>query len=265
MRIAYNHAPDLVYWKLDSYADFDGEQRVKVKQSIAQWMHWHRSTQLPDYIALMASHRRELQGNVTPQAVCAVFDRARERVDRGWVQLLPAATDVVMTLKPAQLDHIEKKVAQVNEETRKDFLQDSREERRKAMVKRTVTNAERLYGNLGPAQRQVIEAGVADSPYDADIWFAERQALQQEALTITRKLLTDRVTAAQGQAAYRTLVEHMRRPSSPEYAAYDQKLQQYNCGFWAAIHNSTTPQQRRHASERMERWATDFQLLIDDE
>jgi hypothetical protein len=265
MRIAYNHAPDLVYWKLDSYADFDSEQKTKVKQAIVQWMHWHRTTQLPDYVALMASHRHELQGNVTPAAVCSLFERGRERVDRGWTQVLPSVAEIALTLKPAQLDHIEKKYAKVNEETRKDYLQESPDERHRAVVKRAINSAEKLYGDLGPAQREVIDAGVADSPQDADLWFAERQARQQEILATTRRLIAEHATRAQALTAYKQLVADMRRSPNAAYAAQEEKVQQYNCGFWAAIHNSTTPQQRRHASERLERWATDFQLLIDEQ
>jgi len=264
MRIAYNHAPDLAYWKLDSYADFNGEQKPRVKQAITQWMHWHRTTQLPDYVALMALHRQELQGPVTPAAVCALFDRGRERVQRAWTQVLPSVVDIALTLQPAQLDHIERKMVKADEDVRKDFVQESTEARHRAYVKRAITSAERLYGDLGPAQRSVIESGVAQSPRDAEMWFAERQQRQRDALTTTRRLIGERATHEQALAAYKQLVADYRRSPDSEVATQEQRVQQYNCGFWAAVHNSTTPQQRRHASERIERWATDFQLLIDE-
>jgi hypothetical protein len=264
MRIAYNHAPDLVYWKLDSYADFDNEQKVKVKQAIAQWMRWHRTTQLPDYVTLMATHRHDLQGTVTPAQVCSLFERGRERVQRGWIQVLPSVADIALTLKPTQLDRIEKRYAKANEEVRKDHLQESPEERHKMIVKRTMSSAEKLYGDLGPAQRAVIEAGVADSPHDPDRWFAEREARQRDTITVTRRLIAEHASREQALTAYKQLVAELRQSPDPAYAALEQRVRDYNCSFWAAIHNSTTPAQRRHAAERLERWATDFQLLIDE-
>lgn len=265
MRIAYNHAPDLVYWKLDSYANFDADQKPRVKQAITQWMKWHRTTQLPDYVALLGAHRAEMQRPITPAAVCSLLDRGRERVERGWMEVLPAVADISLTLKPDQLRRIEAKIANANEEARAEQLPASPEERLKARVKRTTESAEKLYGRLGPEQRAVVEAGVAKSPLDLDLWFAEREERQQDALKTTRKLIADGATPAQALTAYKKLVAELRNSPNPAAAAQDQRVHEYNCGFWAAIHNSTTPLQRRHAGERLERWATDFQLLIDEQ
>jgi hypothetical protein len=265
MRIAYNHAPDLVYWKLDSYADFDASQKAKVKHAIDQWMRWHRTTELPEYVRLLATHRGDLAGPVTPAAVCALLDRGRERVDRGWARVLPAVADIAMTLKPGQLDRIEARYASSNEDVRRDHLQDSPDERRQARVKWTVESAEKLYGRLGKEQRAVVEAGVDASPLDSESWFAEREERQRNTLSITRQLIAEGAPRDRVLAAYKKLVADLRHSPNPAYASQQHRVHEYTCEFWARIHNSTTPAQRRHASERFERWATDFQLLIDEQ
>ena len=44
-------APDLVYWWLDRYIDFNDTQTPRVHEAIKQWFAWHRRSQLPDYAA----------------------------------------------------------------------------------------------------------------------------------------------------------------------------------------------------------------------
>ena len=55
VRVGYNQAPTLAWWWLDGYMDFDATQAPKVKDTLAQWFAWHRSTQLPDYADLLAA------------------------------------------------------------------------------------------------------------------------------------------------------------------------------------------------------------------
>ena len=53
VRFGYNQAPELVYWWLDGYADFDDPQSRRVRDMLGQWFGWHRRTQLPDYANLL--------------------------------------------------------------------------------------------------------------------------------------------------------------------------------------------------------------------
>lgn len=263
MRLAYNHAPQYVYWKLDSYVDFDSEQKPRVKQAIAEWMDWHRRTQLPDYVTLIAAHRSEVQGTMTPGAVCALMDRARERIDKGWMQILPVAADIALTLKPSQIEHIERKYAEADEEFVREHLQESPAERRKARVKRSTESAEKLYGRLHAEQRAVVEKGVAGSPMNPELWLAEKQERQRELAATLRRLIAQRATHQQAVIAFNEYMTRLRKSPNPERAENEKLVDQYNCGMWADVHNATTPAQRRHAEERLERWATDFQLLVD--
>jgi hypothetical protein len=264
MRLAYNHAPDYVYWKLDGFVDFNAEQKPRVKQAITDWMNWHRRTQLPDYARLIAAHRAEVRGEMAPAAVCALMDRARERIDKGWVQVIPAVADIALTLQPKQIEHIEKRYASVNDDYHRDHLQPTPAERQKAMAKRATDSAEKLYGRLHAAQLAVIEKGVAASPLNADLWSAELEDRQREGIATIRRLIAENATHDQAVAAFKSLVTRFRRSPLPEHAENERRVEAYNCGFWAAIHNSTTPAQRTHAAERLERWATDFQLLSDE-
>jgi hypothetical protein len=81
MRLAYNQAPDLGYWWLDKYIDFNDEQTPRVRDAIASWFRWNRSTQLPDYAQwldkLSGTSRSAMRRSTTttPTTTCSPIRR----------------------------------------------------------------------------------------------------------------------------------------------------------------------------------------------
>ena len=53
VRVVYSQAPELAYWYLDSYVDFNGEQSLQVRAGLKKVQTWHRQTQLPAYIDIL--------------------------------------------------------------------------------------------------------------------------------------------------------------------------------------------------------------------
>lgn len=261
IRFGYNQAPDLLFWWLDGYADFDDAQSLRVRDGLAQWFAWHRRTQLPDYAGLLVRAQGELPADTTPQRVCRWWDELRQRGERAAEQALPYAAEVMPTLKPAQIQHIERRYARINEEFRDDFLDKDPVRRQERSVKRAVERAEFLYGSLDAAQRTLVARLVADSPFDADAWYAERLQRQQEALQMLRRLSTENAPRDTALATLRAYGERMARSPREAYRRYQEKLETYNCGFAASLHNATTPAQRQAAVTRLKGWEADFRAL----
>lgn len=261
IRFGYNQAPDLLFWWLDGYADFDDAQSLRVRDGLAQWFAWHRRTQLPDYAGLLVRAQAELPADTTPQRVCRWWDELRQRGERAAEQALPYAAEVMPTLKPAQIQHIERRYARINGEFRDDFLDKDPVRRQERSVQRAVERAEFLYGSLDAAQRALVARMVADSPFDADAWYAERLQRQQEALQMLRRLGTENAPRDTALATLRAYGERMARSPREPYRRYLEKLETYNCGFAASLHNATTPAQRQVAVAKLKGWEADFRAL----
>lgn len=261
VRFGYNQAPELAYWWLDGYADFDDAQSLRVRDSLAQWFVWHRRTQLPDYAALLARAQAELAADTTPQRVCRWWDELRQRGERAAEQALPYAAEVMSTLKPAQLRHIERRYARGNEEFRSDFLDKDPARRLERSVDRAVERAEILYGSLEAPQRALVARLVAASPFDPDAWYEERLQRQQEALQMMRLLSGENASRDTALATLRAYAERMARSPREPYRRYQEKLETYNCGFVASLHNATTAAQRQAALARLKGWEADFRAL----
>jgi hypothetical protein len=265
VRVGYSQAPTLAWWWLDGYMDFNAEQEARVKEALNQWFAWHRTTQLPDYANLLAAAQVQVMQPATPAQVCRWADDLRARIAVAFAQGVPMAADLLPSLKAEQLAHLERKYRKSNQEFEEDFLQPQADERLKASVKRGIDRTEMLYGRLDERQRQLIAAGVAASPFDAAAWFAERQRVQIETLQTLARLSAGGAARADRDsnlAGLQALAARVQRTQDGDYRAYQQRLSEYNCAFFAQVHNSTTPAQRQTARAKLKGWEDDLRALV---
>lgn len=261
LRIGYSQAPDLVYWWLDGYVDFSSAQTPRVREALGQWFAWHRRTQLPDYAAQLARAQAEVLADTTPARVCEWQAQAIRRAQTAFERAVPAGADILLTITPQQIQHIERRYAKANDEYRNDYLQPDPAQRAEAAVKRTVERIESLYGAVDDAQRDRIAAALARSPFDPELWFAERRQRQQETLQMLRALTGEGAGREQAQAALRTFAERLQRSPRENYRRYAQRLNEFNCAFAATFHNATSAAQRRRAADKLAGWESDLRAL----
>ena len=260
--LAYNNGPQLAWWWVDGYFDFNREQAPAVKQGLDQLFDWHRSTQIVLYLPFLGAAQAQITEPTTAALACRWQDQGRELLEPTLQRLLSSAADVLPSLGEPQFKHLETRYAKVLDEMRDDFLQPDLVERNKKSVKRALERAERLYGRLDEPQRRVVTAGVAASPFNPELWWQERQRRQRDTVQTLRRLVTDKAERDQRLAALRTLVARLERSPDPAYRAYQIKLADYNCAFAAQVHNATTPAQRKQARETLKDWETDLRQLM---
>lgn len=262
IRLAYSNGSQLTWWWIDGYVDFSSEQSPRVKEAIERWFDWHRSTQLPDVAALLVTMQAQVLDNTTPSQVCRWQQQVRDLVEPSLERALQLAADQVPGLGEAQWRHIERSFAKKNAEARRDFLQPRPDDRQKAAFKRALERAETLYGDLDDAQRKVITAGLAASPFDPQAWLAEREKRQRETVQTLRRLGAERADRDRILASLRVLAERAEISPEPDYRSYQQRLADYNCAFAAQVHNATTPAQRKQAREKLKGWEDDARSLM---
>ncbi len=261
VRFGYNQAPELVFWWLDGYADFDDAQARRTRDRLEQWFAWHRRTQLPDYAELLVRARADVLADTSPDRVCRWWAELRRRGERAVDEMLPYAAELIPTLTARQLAHVEQRYARLNEEFRSDFLNPDPAKRRERAVERTLDRVEILYGPLDDAQRALVESLLEASPFDAETWHAERLQRQQETLQMLRRLSGESASRDAALAALRAQVERVSRSPREGYRRYQERLQTYNCSFVASLHNSTTLAQRQAAAAKLKGWETDLRAL----
>jgi hypothetical protein len=264
LRIGYSQAPELLYWYLDGYVDFNAAQTPRVREALEQWLAWHRQTQLPDYATQLARMQTEVLADTTAARVCEWQGEVIRRADLAFDRAVPAVADFMLTLTPQQIQHVERRNAKANDEFRDDYLQADPRKRAEATLRRTIDRAESLYGKLTDAQRARLAEALPKSPFDPDVWLAERRLRQQDALSVMRKLGGGDVGRDPAQAALRAYAQRVQTSPRESYRRYAERLSEFNCMFAASMHNGTTAAQRRTAAQKLAGWEADLRALVAD-
>ena len=263
LRVGYSQAPDLIYWWLDRYVDFDGDQTPKVREALAQWFAWHRRTQLPEYADLLVRAQKEVLVDTTPARVCEWQREVIKRARIAYERAEPAAAEIVLTITTEQVAHLEKRYAKNNDEFRDEYLQADPARRARKNLERLLERAEMLYGRLEDAQRSRIGEQLARSPFDPEAWLAERQQRQQDALRLLRSMGADGTMGREQAArALRGYADRIERSPRDAYRRYSERLTEFNCTVAANLHNSTTPGQRRTAARKLASWEGDLRAIV---
>ncbi|WP_431094966.1 DUF6279 family lipoprotein [Polaromonas aquatica] len=261
MKIAYNQAPELVYWHLDSHFDFTDAQTPQVKADLAKLQAWHRQTQLPAYIETLQKLRQQMPSEMDAASACALYADVRSKLIAVSNHMEPAVVALVGTLNPDQLVTLERRFAKGNTEYREDFLDGSPKTRRDKRYKQAVKRAEMLYGDLDEKQLAVIGHRIDNSHFSAPVSYREKLRRQQDALQTLRSLVAGQATPEKTQAAMKELFERSLNSPDAAYRDYMDKLTQDACTSFAELHNSTTPAQRARAVETLLRYEQDFRTL----
>jgi hypothetical protein len=261
IRVAYNQAPDLVYWYLDGYVDFNERQSPRVREELAKLFAWHRANELPKTAALLQKIQSQAPGEINSEQACKSFDEVRSLVDAITERALPAIAEMSLTLTPEQFEALQAKHKKGNEAFLKDFVRGSAKERLDKRIKNAVERSERFYGNLGDAQLAAIRRSIDKSGFDANRSFAERIRRQGDLLQMLRKLQADNATAPQAQAAWRAYIQRSFNSPDATYRAYAQRLIQEGCQSFAEVHNSTTAEQRVKMAQTLKGYEDDVRVL----
>ena len=262
VRLGYSQAPELGYWWLDSYFDFNEAQTTRVRADLAALHAWHRSNELPIYLGLLDKLQRMTPGNVTPDQLCELYNEFLPRLNAAADQAEPTLTAVTLLLKPEQLAQLARQLDKRNETWREDWLDGTPGERRARHVKRLVDRAESLYGRLDATQRATVREAVAASQYDAEMSYRESQRRHTDTLQTLRLIQSGGLGAERNRLEARGLLDRAVNSPDPIYRSQQIKLLQENCRTYAALHNSTSPSQRAKALETLKGYEADLRSLM---
>jgi len=262
IQLAYNNLPTVSYWWLDGYLDFDGAQTPKVRDELARLLAWHRQNELPRIASLLKEAETMAPGEVTPEQVCAMSDRIRERLLAVTERAEPAGTELALSLSEAQLQQLERKYAKNNAEYRKDWLDRTPAQVHEKRYDQFLERTEDFYGRLTNEQRELLKQQVAQSVFDPKPADAERRKRQQEALRLLRGFLANKTPPAEAQAALHDYIQRIAEPPPGPWRDQQRALLQEGCRNTAAMHNGTSASQRAQAVRRLQAYQDDLRQLV---
>ncbi|RZI79867.1 MAG: hypothetical protein EOP38_24190 [Rubrivivax sp.] len=264
VRLAYNQAGNLAYWQLNRAFDLNPTQVTQVKDGLNEFFKWHRQAELPVYGQLLNRAAKEAQGSITPELACErrlEFERVgRRSMDHA----VPFLAELVRSLSPAQIRHLQAFFDDSNEDFRDDYLPSDPEDRQEAAAKFVIKWTEFFYGRLSKAQREQLAKGVAEQPMTAQDVDDERVRVQQEFLQIARRVTGDKLTQAQTEQLLRAMIQQGFEPSTEPRRGKLASWISSGCALTAVTHNGTSAEQRNKVSETLTNWEKDLKILASD-
>jgi hypothetical protein len=258
IRLAYGQAPSLTYWWVDDFVDLTDGQSTALRQDIDGFFAWHRNQELPLYMARLKRWEAMASQDITGEQSCQQFDEVRAAYQRGVERSIEPLTRLAIGLKADQLRHLERHYAKSNQKFADDWLTDGVEAQKRRQFDRALGRYETLYGDLNPSQRALLTARTGSGAFDPQRVQTERQRRQTDLLETLRQAQTQPTEAANLLRQW-----HARVLASPNpgYATYAKALIRQGCDQFAALHNSTSPQQRAHAIGVLKDYEADLLAL----
>ncbi len=266
IRFTYNHGDTLAYWWLNAYLDLDSDQSSWVKKDIDQLFHWHRQTQLNDYIHLLSNGQRQLAGNPTQADLMGDYRDIKARSELLAIKALPELTDLARSVRPEQIAQMEKKFNANNDTYRHKFLSGDAEKQQKVRYKKAMEQLELWFGSFSHDQEAVLRKASDARPLNNAIWLDERMLRQKKILAVLRKVQQEKLGKDATMALLRDLIKDIfGRFDAPERKSF---FDAYIDGTIQMILTATriaTPEQKAHAQKRMQGWIDDFKILAADQ
>lgn len=259
--LGYNSLPLLTFGWLDGYIDLDDTQALRVREDLARLHHWHRASELPRYAALLQQMETLAPNELTAAQACTVYETGRRHVLALAEQAEPMIVSTALSLLPAQLDHLARRLQRRDEEWRRDWVERSPAQRQDKRLTQTAERLERLYGRLEPLQREALREQLARSVFDPQRVLAERRRRQADLLETLRRLQAPGLALTEARQLWRGFMARVQHSPDAAWQRHAQALTQEQCALYAAVHAAASPAQREAAAGRLRSWRQDLASL----
>lgn len=262
IRLGYGNADSLARWWIDQYLDLSPEQDALSRERLAKLFAWHRTTQLPDYVALLRQGKTFAAGQPTANDALALSDNIIRRVRVLAEQATPDVADLMATLTPAQIDRMAARFAEKNVDLAKEMrLADGEAAQNKERYKRVLERAEYWLGDFSNEQEASLRRMIEGKDPGGQFWFDERLRRQRELLDLMRLVQRERPPRDRIIALLRDYAARFDLPADPARLARALAMRRASAELTVAILAMATPAQRDHARQKFDDLIHDFTEL----
>lgn len=261
IRVGYNYADNLLHYQVDDYLDLTSEQSQLVRSRSASLLDWHRSTQLREYAKVIDNARASLAGSVTADDVLQFNTAVNAGLAVIGERAAPDLAQLALTLTPAQLDRLNRKLGSDTSKARRELVQFAGKETVDDRVKKYAERVDDWFGTVSREQLALIRSTLAGRPNNALWWIGERELRQQELVALLRRIATEQPRESVATGWLREYFQRLSLPPEAERRAKIEEFRRANAALIAALINNASSEQRAHLSARLGGYAEDFVAL----
>lgn len=252
-QLVYDNGATLLRWRATSYLDVHGRQAEALERHIDAFLGWHRATALPQYVRIADLCARKIERGLGRADVEWGYDVFRAQLAESLRVASREIAPMLDTLSPAQIAHLEQRVAEDNARFAEEHLDGDEVARRARRMERNLIRLEEWFGPLTAQQRAAVQRYTRTAPLTAELRLRDRRRRQAALLSIVR------THAAQRRLADWAVGWDQGR--EPAYAAASRAHREAYYDMLLAIDRTLSAEQRNFATARFRQFAQEFQLL----
>lgn len=261
LQLAYNYAPGLIAYRMNTYLNLDESQQALLDQELATFAAWHDQA-LPRYTTTLNQWATRLASSQPFSAteILGIQETIEQQLQtvgaRAAVQLAP----LIVTLGPQQLKQLQTKFNDSNEEYVSDYLKNQNSPANvKKRHARVIKRFEDWLGTLSTQQKSIlISVSDARAPI-ISAWYEERKLRQQALLNLIAAQRD--APPNQAQQALATYLASLGQYREPKLSAQRDQLRMEWAQATAEILNLASPEQKRFLQKKLRGYAQDFAAL----
>ena len=260
--ISYNNAAVLVVWGSNIVFSLTSPQENDLRARFERLLAWHRAERLADYAHLLAQLQGRIQGRLEAADIAWLYAETRKRFEEIVDAAAPDAAALALTLRPDQIDRLERRFARNDREFLESDVNVPVEEARARSIRDNLKSAEKWMGRLDDSQAAQLRELAAQLPLEPRLSHEDYLRRHRDLIELLR------ASVARGPQSRGELEEGLRRifgrwqeGQSPEHAQFIARQTAAYHRFFAEAANIATPAQRAHATARLQYYIDEIGAL----
>ena len=258
LRLGYPQADIILGWRANTYFDLDAEQRHEFSARLERLLAWHRYDQLPEYASFISTAIKKSEHGLKPDDIAWFVDgfkaRYRAIVNRG----VGDAVEILTTLAPEQVTTLQNQFKKANRKFADEYeLDGSTDKRKRARLKKTLSQIEEWTGNLSGEQEHKIAALLDPLPLISHLHHQDRMRRQREFV----ELLQMRRQKSEFASRLHPWLLNWEHGRAADYVKLSNEVSDQRAHFYIAVEKLLTREQRQTVVRRLQRYADDCKSL----
>jgi len=257
-KIFYNYGDFIVVWQVDNYFDLTSEQEKWIEDKMILHLEWHRKEELPKYKNFLIDIQKRSTDGISMGELNEAFSRYEAKRDRVFERLTPDVALFLTKISPYQINYLEKKIAQDNEDMQENF--ESPQEQLKERRKKFFEQMEDWFGEL--SEDQITKLNDWQKEWDNDSHYSSIDRIQSRLKSQSQFLSLLRTNS---DSIY--LEKWLRKWTIDTTSNSNPKRKKRilrNKRRVLMVDEILTPEQRNHASKELDYWIEVLEQIIEE-
>lgn len=259
LKFWYNRLDWVVTWQVDDYVELTDQQEEKLEALVREKLQWHRTTQLPRYIALISELEQDLGTEAINQKYEYYQDQFIDFYRTAADEVTSELVEQVADLDDSQVAELSRNLNNEASKRKKKFDESDPDERLEDVEDNIADGFKDWAGKLTKSQKSIIKQWVKEMQPTAELRFE---------YTNKWRVAMDYALAArnteQGKANILELILNPRSLQSEELQSRYKSNQTLEKRYILELHSTMTKKQKKRFLRKLKSYREDFQDLMDD-